>query len=601
MTDTVQTAPRTIAELPFFAAGRFPKADLIARCHKSGAQRIGARELADTVRDVSLGLGTLGLSRGDRVAVLSESRPEWLIADLAVLAAGAVTTPIYATLPAHDVEFILRDSGAVIAVVSTPDQLAKVVAAAPRSSVRQVVIMDGPTDETRGLPVTSFDDVAARGHRRIVDGWGVAREFQDATRKVQPDDLATIIYTSGTTGDPRGVMLTHANLTSNIAGVLQVLDLGEADVALSFLPLSHAFERLVAYVYLSTGVSMYFAESLETVARDLATVRPTVMTGVPRVFEKLHAKILERGSSASGLRRRLFSWAVGVAVERGRRLPTGGSLSWSTRAGSVVADRLVFSKIRERLGGRLRFAVSGSAPLRADIAEFFYGLGVPLLEGYGLTETAPVISVTPLEQPRFGTVGPPLANVEVRIAEDGEILTRGPNLMQGYYNKPDATAAAVQDGWFRTGDIGSLDERGYLRITDRKKELLVTSGGKKIAPQPIEARLRADGLIAEAVLIGDRRHFATALLLPDLAVLGVALGVDSETARRRLDEPGVQRLYQQAVDAVNAELAQFERVKKFALVATEFTIAAGELTPTMKVKRRVVEAKYRDVIEQLYA
>jgi long-chain acyl-CoA synthetase len=574
----------------------------VARCHEGGAVRTSARQLADDVRDLSLGLSSLGLAAGDRVALLAESRPEWLLADLAILAAGGVTTPIYSTLPADDVRFILQDSGATIAVVSTADQLAKAQAAAPSApALRQVVVMDGASDHTRGLPVTSLAEVSARGHQRIVDGWGVAREFQEATRRIRPDDLATIIYTSGTTGDPRGVMLTHGNLTANIAGVLQVLDLSEQDSALSFLPLSHAFERLVAYVYLSTGVSIYFAESLETVARDLGTVRPTVMTGVPRVFEKLHARILERGASASPIRRRLFHWALGVAAERGRRLPAGGSLPWSTRLASAVADRLVFAKIRERLGGRLRFAVSGSAPLRADLAEFFYGVGLPLLEGYGLTETAPVVSVTPLAAPRFGTVGPPLPNVEIAIAADGEILTRGPNLMRGYYNRPEETAAAVSGGWFRTGDIGSLDERGYLRITDRKKELLVTSGGKKIAPQPIEARLRADALIAEAVLVGDRRHFASALLLPDLAALGAALGIDADGARTRLDEPHVQRLFQRAIDAVNRDLAQFERVKKFALVPTEFTIAAGELTPTIKVKRRIVEAKYRDLIERLYA
>ncbi len=600
MTDDVQTAPRTIAELAFFAAGRFPKADLVARCHEGGAVRTSARELADRVRDTSLGLSALGKAAGDRVAILAESRPEWLIADLAVLAGGAVTAPIYATLPAQEVAFILRDSGASFAVVSTAEQLDKLLAAAPGTALRHIVVMDAATDATRPIPVISLHDLAALGHQRIVDGWGVAREFQARARQVRPEDLATIIYTSGTTGDPRGVMLTHGSLTANIAGVLQVLELGEQDAALSFLPLSHAFERLVSYVYLSTGVSMYFAESIETVARDLGTVRPTVMTGVPRVFEKLHARILERGASASPLRRRIFTWAVRVAADRGRRLPRGAPLSLTDRLASAAADRLVFAKIRERLGGRLRFAVSGSAPLRADIAEFFYGIGLPLLEGYGLTETAPVVSVTPLAAPRFGAVGPPLPNVEVKVAPDGEILTRGPNLMLGYYNRPEETAAVMREGWFHTGDIGSLDERGYLRITDRKKELLVTSGGKKIAPQPIEARLRADVLVAEAVLIGDRRHYATALLLPDLQALAAALGIDVDRARGRLDDPQVRGLFQRAVDAVNADLAQFERIKKFALVPTEFTIAAGELTPTLKVKRRVVELRYRDVIEQLY-
>ena len=600
--DSVQGLPRTIAELPSFAAGRFPKPDLVARCHADGATPIGARAFADAVRDASLGLSALGLAGGDRVALLSESRPDWLLADLAVLARGAVTTPIYPTLPVDDVRFILADSGAAMAVVSTDEQLQKVLAAARDApALRQVIVMDGSSDAAGPLPVLSLADLGARGHRSIVDGWGVAREFQEGIGRVRPEDLATIIYTSGTTGTPRGVMLTHANLVANIAGVLDRLDLGEHDVALSFLPLSHAFERIVAYVYLSTGVSMYFAESVDTIARDLLAVRPTVMSGVPRVFEKLHARIFERGRGASAVRRRIFEWAVALAAERGHRASAGRPLSAMQRAALPLADRLVFAKIRERLGGRVRFAVSGSAPLRVDLAEFFFGIGVPVLEGYGLTEMAPVISVAPLDAPRFGTVGPPLRNVEVRIAEDGEILARGPNLMLGYYNRPEDTAGVIRDGWLHTGDIGALDEQGYLRITDRKKELLVTSGGKKIAPQPIEARLRAHALIAEAVLVGDRRHFAAALLLPDLPALCAALGADEQSARARLDDPQIQALYQRAVDAVNADLAQFERVRKFALVAAEFTVAAGELTPTMKVKRRIVEEKYRDLIERLYA
>jgi long-chain acyl-CoA synthetase len=601
MTDAIQRVPGTIAELPFFAAGRFPKADLVARCRAEGPALIAGREFADAVRDTSLGLSALGMTRGERVAILSESRPEWLIADLAVLSAGGVTTPIYPTLPVEDVRFILADSGAALAVVSTAEQLRKALdAAASVPSLRQIIVMDGPSQPDGSPPVRSMGELAARGHQRLVDGWGVAREFQDSIRGIAPRDLATIIYTSGTTGVPRGVMLTHGNLTANIAGVLQRLELGPGDTALSFLPLSHAFERLVAYVYLTTGVSMYFAESIETIARDLLTVRPTVMSGVPRVFEKLHARILERGRSASPVRRRLFEWAIGLAADRGRDM-AGASHAARRSVSFRVADHLVFSKIRERLGGRVRYAVSGSAPLRVDLAEFFYGIGVPVLEGYGTTEMAPVISVAPLDAPRLGTVGPPLPNVEVRIAEDGEILARGPNLMRGYYNRPDDTLLAIRHGWLHTGDIGAIDEAGYLRITDRKKDLLVTSGGKKIAPQPIEARLRSHALIAEAVLVGDRRHFAAALLLPNLPALGALLGGDERSARARLQDPDVRGLYQQAIDAVNAELAQFERVRKFALLSAEFTIAAGELTPTMKVKRRIVEEKYRDVIERLYA
>jgi long-chain acyl-CoA synthetase len=382
-----------------------------------------------------------------------------------------------------------------------------------------------------------------------------------------------------------------------------VFDLGDDDVALSFLPLCHSFERMVAYLYLSYGVSMIFAESIDTIPRDLRLVRPTVITGVPRVFEKLHARVVAAGQSHHGLKRRIFARALAVADARGAILPEGGRLPLSLRLQSALAERLVFTKIREGVGGRLRFAVSGSAPLRTDVSRFFYGIGIPILEGYGLTETSPVLTVNPLQRVRIGTVGPPIPSVELRIAGDGEILARGPNVMSGYYNRPRETAEAIRDGWFHTGDIGTVDADGYLRITDRKKELIVTSGGKKIAPQPIEAGLRAHDLVAEAVLVGEQRHFPAALLVPDFAALYARLGVsrpEQPAARALLDRPDVLQLYQQAIDAINQELAQFERIKRFALLSREFSIEQGELTPTMKVRRQVIESRYRDVIEGLY-
>ncbi len=313
-----------------------------------------------------------------------------------------------------------------------------------------------------------------------MDGWGIAKAFLDEAQRVAPDDLATIIYTSGTTGEPKGVELTHGNLAANVLGSQERLKLDDTDVALSFLPLCHAFERMAAYLYLGTGVSIVFAESLETVGRDLLQVRPTLMTGAPRVFEKLYARVVERGRAAGGLKARLFDWAMGVAARAGRDGGPGTSLSWR------LADRLVLSRIREGVGGRVRFFVSGSAPLRKDLAEVFAGVGAPILEGYGMTETAPVVSVTPPGRIRAGSVGPPLFNVQVKIADDGEILVGGPAITRAYFKRPADTAEAIKDGWLHTGDIGALDEAGYLRITDRKKELIVTSGGKKIAPQAIE-------------------------------------------------------------------------------------------------------------------
>ena len=597
--------PDTIAELPFFVSGRYPKPDLLGRCHAGGVTPISGRELIERVRDLSLGLRAVGMAAGDRVVLLAESRPEWLLTDFAILTAGAITVPIYPTLSAEQIAFIIRDCEARIAIVSTADQLQKVLSVtAILPSLITVLVMDAPEIAPEAtVPVHALADVAVRGHQQIVDGWGVARGFHDDAKRVAPADPATIIYTSGTTGQPKGVQLTHGNLVANLRDVLQVFDLDETDVALSFLPLCHSFERMVAYLYLSYGVSMIFAESIETIPRDLKVVRPTVITGVPRVFEKLHARVLATGQSHGGLKRLIFTRALAIADARGAALPEGGHLSLAMRVQSSLAERLVFAKVREGVGGRLRFAVSGSAPLRADVSRFFYGIGVPILEGYGLTETSPVLSVNPLKAVRIGTVGPPLASVQIRIADDGEILARGPNVMSGYFRRPRESAEALRDGWFHTGDIGTFDPAGYLRITDRKKELIVTSGGKKIAPQPIEAGLRAHELVAEAVLVGEQRHFPAALLIPDFGRLSARLGVSGAELRTTpslLDRADVQRLYQQAVDAVNQELAQFERIKRFALLAREFTIEAGELTPTLKVRRQVIETRYRDVIEGMY-
>jgi long-chain acyl-CoA synthetase len=599
---TPRDTPATLAELPFFVAGRFLKPDLLGRCTGTRIEAMNGRELVDRVRDFSLGLGALGMERGDPVALLSESRPEWLLADFAILTAGAVTVPIYPTLAADQVAFILADCRASLAIVSSAVQLDKVLRAAPDVPTLRAVVMMDPADEAPNapVPVLAMRDVAREGHQRIVDGWGVAREYQDRARAIRPEDLATIIYTSGTTGSPKGVMLTHGNVAANVAGVLSVLDLNQDDVALSFLPLCHAFERTVACVCLASGVSLIFAESIDTIARDLVTVRPTVMSAVPRVFEKLYGRILEKGAAATGLKRRVFHWALTVAERRGARIGAGQPVPLSLDLAARLADRQVFSKIRAGIGGRLRWAVSGSAPLNTRIASFFIGAGLPILEGYGLTETAPVLSVTPPGGIRLGTVGPPLPNVEIRIAPDGEVLARGPNLMRGYFERPDDTRAAVVDGWFHTGDVGALDEQGYLRITDRKKELLVTSGGKKIAPQPIEEQLRAHALVAEAMLVGDRRHFPAALISPNFAALARALGLDEAAARLRVDSGEARALYQPIIDEVNFRLAQFERIKKFVLVPENFSVATGELTPTLKIKRRVVVEKYRDVIETMY-
>ncbi len=594
----------TIADLPFHAAGRFQNPRLMGRCGPDGIEAISSKGFLERVRDLSLGLGALGVASGDRVAIVSENRPDWVMADLAILTGGAVTVPIYPTLSPLQVHYVLQDSGAKAAIVSTREQLAKIQEVRHKlPALEAVILMDGwtPGDSPS---VISLDTVADRGHARLAGEWGAGREFRERARAVRPEDLATIIYTSGTTGEPKGVMLSHANLASNVKAGADVLQLSEQDVALSFLPLSHSFERTVSYIYLLSGVTVVFAESLETIARDIARVRPTLFTGVPRLYEKLHGRIIEKGRAEQGFKSTVFGWAVGAGAARGEAELRGRSVGLLGSLQASVADRLVFAKIRDGLGGRVRYMVSGSAPLPVAIAEFFQGIGIPIIEGYGLTETSPILTVNPPDAPRAGTVGRAIPGVELRIAADGEILARGPNIMSGYYHKPEATAEALQDGWFHTGDIGAIDEDGYLRITDRKKDLLVTSGGKKIAPQPIEGVMKRNPLVAEAVLLGDRRRFAAALIVPSFPVLERRLkdlGRPPAPRAELVTRPDVIALYQEIVDALNRDLSQFERIKRVALLDAEFSIASGELTPTMKVKRKVVEERWKEKIEELYS
>jgi len=594
----------TLASLPFHIMGRFQKSAMVGRCRADGIDSLSSKELFERIRDLSLGLGALGVASGDRVAIVSESRPEWLMSDLAVLAAGGVTVPVYPTLTSGQMRYIVNDAGAKAAVVSTRLQLEKIQDVRHKlPSLEAVVLMDG-WQSSDSPSVISLDSVAERGHARLTGEWGAGREFKERAHAVRPDQIATIIYTSGTTGEPKGVMLTHANVVSNVKAGAKVLQLTQDDVALSFLPLSHSFERAVSFIYLLSGVTVVFAESFDTIGRDLARVKPTLLTGVPRVFEKLYDRIMDKGKSEEGLKGSIFSWAVGAGVARGEATLRGRAVGILASLQCTVADYLVFAKIRDGLGGRIRYLVSGSAPLDARIAEFFHGIGLPILEGYGLTETSPILTVNPRDAPRVGTVGRALPGIELRIAEDGEILARGPNIMKGYYNKPEATAAALEGGWFHTGDIGTIDDEGYLRITDRKKDLLVTSGGKKIAPQPIEGIIKRSPLVAEAVLLGDRRKYAAALIVPDFTALERRLkdlGRAPASRAELVSRADVLGLYQEIIDALNRDLSQFERIKKIALLPAEFSIQSGELTPTLKVKRKVIEERWWDQIEALYA
>lgn len=595
----------TLADLPFHVSGRYPKPELLKRSTADGYDSYGSRECFDIIRDLSLGLATLGVRSGDRVALLCESRPEWLIADLAILTSGAVTVPIYATLPPAQTGFILADAGASVVIVSDETQAEKVRDGwSELSQLRAMVIIDEPDDSESSNEderETTLSAVREQGHKRLMREDGLGREYKEAASSLRPDQLATIIYTSGTTGDPKGVMLTHGAMVANLLDVDTMVQITDEDDALSFLPLSHALERTTAYLYLFKGVTITFAESLDTVARDMQKVRPTLMTGVPRVYEKLHARVLETVSAASALRQWLFRWALAVGDASATAIRVGRQPSAYVRLVWPLADRLVLSKIRERTGGRLRFVVSGGAPLSVTVAEFLFAVGIPVLEGYGLTETAPVLTLNRQEAPRLGTVGQALPRVELSLADDGELLAWGPNLMEGYYGKPEATAEVIADGWFHTGDIGTLDADGYLTITDRKKELIVTAGGKNVAPQPIEAKLKRSPLVAEAMLVGDRQPFIAALLVPDFDALAGALGEvtgDRETLVGRSD---VKQLYDEVVEQVNTELPGYEHVRKVALVPAELSVETGELTPTLKLKRRVVADRWRDLIDELYA
>ncbi len=596
---------RTLADLPFSIAARFNKTGHLRRCVGDGYRDLSSADLLEQVRALSLGLRSIGVAPGDRVAIVSESRPEWTLADLAVLAAGAITVPVYPTLSPAQTQIILADSGARFAVASDDTQVAKVQdIAGELPGLERIVAIDAREWKAPGrLPVETWGRVQGAGRARIQADPAEAARFEAFVARLEPSDTATIIYTSGTSGTPKGVVLTHHNILSNVIAINAVLGVQADDVALSFLPISHTFERTALYLYLYEGVTICFAESLQTIARDLARVAPTVMTGVPRVFEKFQAAVVETVARTSPARQRLFDWAVGVGHAMADAQLGGTRPGPWLRARHAVADRLVLSKIRERTGGRLRRMVSGSAPLARHTAEFFYAVGMQIFEGYGLTETAPVLTVNPPGAPRLGTVGPALPGVEIRIADDGEILVRGPNVMAGYYNRPDETREALRGGWFHTGDVGELDPDGYLRITDRMKDLIVTSGGKNIAPQPIELRLKASPLVAEAVIIGDRRNFAAALIVPDFAALEVKLradGAPSGSREQLAQRPDVVAIYQAIVDAINADLAQFERIKRMALLPSELTIEGGELTPTLKLRRRVVEQRWATTIDQIY-
>ncbi|OFV79545.1 MAG: hypothetical protein A2Y78_06250 [Acidobacteria bacterium RBG_13_68_16] len=579
--------PRTLLDIFDLWRAASPTPALVD-ARGGGQNSLPAPEVARRVAGLAKGLEALGVGKGDRVALLCGDRPEWHMVDFAVLHLGALDVPIYPTLLAAQARAILADSGARAVVAENPEQLAKVLevrGACPE--LKDVLLIDG--EAPAGVRTLASCTVELPQ--------GEAEAFLEGCRpRVQPEDLATLIYTSGTTGEPKGVMLTHDNFVFDASSSASTMAWPTSGAtALAFLPLSHVLERLVDYCYFLQGLTVAYCVILET-ADAIRRVRPQIFTAVPRFYEKVYDRVLHEVSLGPKLKQSLFRTALRVGLEGVRT----GRKGFRYR----LFDLLVFSKIRAALGGRIRFSISGGAPLPVFIGEFFHAMGVKALEGYGLTETSPVITVNRFDRWKLGTVGPPIPGVEVRIAPDGEVLTRGRHVMRGYWNKPEDTAAVLDpQGWLATGDIGELDGESFLRITDRKKDILVTAGGKNVAPQPVENQLTASPLVENAVLFGDRKPYIVALIVPGFEALDAWAGKRGlPTADRAalLERPEVQAAYQEVVDGVNANLARFETIKRFRLIAEPFTISGGQLTPTLKVKRRVIEQRFAALLAAMY-
>lgn len=590
----------TLAALFFEAVERHDRPNAYQVKRDGIWQPLAHADVLERARRIAFGLEALGVDRGDRIGLLSENRPEWALADWACLCSGVTDVPIYPTLPAEQIIHPLNDAGVVVLFVSTPEQAAKAGSVrANLGTLRTIISFTDPVPPGADYSLAELEAAGA-----LLDSPERAAAWKATALAIAPDDLASLIYTSGTTGVPKGVMLSHGNIASNCAALRSRLDLRAGDLALSFLPLSHIFERTGDYVLFAAGVSIAYAESAETISANMEELRPQLALSVPRLFEKMYARVVEGALAAGGMRARVFRWARGVGERAAALRLRGGTPGGLLTIQSRLADRLVFARIRSRLGGQLRFLVSGGAPLAPAIHTFFHAAGLPILEGYGLTETSPVITMNTLDALRIGAVGTPIPGVEVAIADDGEILTRGPHVMQGYYNRPDDTAEVLDaDGWLHTGDIGVI-EGGYLRITDRKKDIIVTAGGKNIAPQPIEHLLTLNLFIAQAVMIGDGRRYPIVLVVPDFTQLEAwatqqRLVWDSRS--ELLATPVVAEKIAREVQHTLAGLASFEMPKRIGLLEQEFSVERGELTPKMSVRRRVIAQTYGALIESLYA
>jgi len=558
---------------------------------------ISSRELYRRVAKLQLALGRVGLAKGDRCALLSENRWEWAVSDFAMMTAGMVSVPLYPTLAAEQLQYMLEHSEARVVLVSSAEQLEKV-----ESIWSTLPKLEGVAvfDEVRSNDERVVSVQSLIGNDPLTDE--ETQAFEAALSRVEPDDLASIIYTSGTTGTPKGVMLTHSNFATNVRDC--GIEVSPSDLCLSFLPLCHVAERTADYVYYQAGATVAYAESIDAVPQNMQELKPTIALAVPRFFEKIHGRVMAAVAAAPATRRKLIEWALRVGEKglpyrsQGRPAPMLLSLQLA------LADALVFRKLRGRLGGRFKRFFSGAAPLARHLAEFFFIVGIPIYEAYGLTETSPLVSINTPDAFRFGSVGRPIRSVEVRLADDGEVLVRGPNIMQGYFKNPEATAEVIpDDGWFHTGDIGKIDEDGYLSIVDRKKDLFKTSGGKYIAPQPVENLLKTSPYISMAVVVAEKRNFPSALIVPDFDKLkfwAEEKGVQFDNPRELIENEQVRRWMMDEVDRACESLPRYERPKKIVLLDRELSVEDGEITPTMKVRRRAVEMKFARQIDALY-
>ena len=598
-TPLLAVEPATLGEL-FVHAARHDRVDALNYKASGEWRSISSAEMLERAGNIALALYTAGLRAGDRAAIFAANSPLWTLADAGCQLAGIVDVPIYTTLAPKTISFILKNSGTRTLFIQDREAYDRIAAILPEcNSVEKIVFFEGGGQgAVNGVSIGEFELSGAEARVRRPE------IFDEISSAAKASDVATLIYTSGTTGEPKGVMLTHSNIVSNVIDAGEKYTFSPADIPLSVLPLSHIFERSAMYLYILNGMAVHYAESVDRAPDNLREVRPTIFVGVPRIFEKVYAKAKLRAAQAGGIKEKIFDWAIETAMDFARQNEKKMAAPLSLTLKHFVADRLVYTELRKFFGGRLRSCICGGAALPDDIYLIFTGAGIPIMQGYGLTETSPVISSNNPLDVKLGTVGKPIRNFKVRIAGDGEIEALGPGVMLGYYNNETATDEAfTDDGWFRTGDIGHLDDDGFLVITDRKKELFKTSGGKYIAPSPIEQMIRSSRFVSQAVLVGNERKFAAALIVPNFEMLesyAKHKGFDVETPAQFCRDPRIIDLIERQIAAATHGLAQYESVKKIALLENELTVDGGELTPTLKVKRRVVDQKYSVIIDRMY-